>query len=94
MQDQTVARATEESAAEEHLRAQPGRLTIGGQAGSALKFPEQVEQQQDAAEGRFGSEEFLQTKIVRGQIVFQFRDAVFHVRPAIVIAPNLFWRQR
>jgi hypothetical protein len=47
-----------------------------------------------AAESRFGGEEFLQTKIVRGQIVFQFRDAISHIRPTIVIAPNLFWRQR
>ena len=79
MEDQTVASATEESSAEEHLSAQRGGLAIGGQASSALKFPKQVEQQQDAAEGRFGGEEFLQTKIVRGQIVFQFCDTVFHV---------------
>ena len=59
MKDQTVARATEESPAEEHLRAQGGGLAIGGQPGSALKFPKQIEQQQDAAEGRFGGEEFL-----------------------------------
>ena len=64
-----MARATEESPAEEYLGAQRGGLAIGGQASSALKFPEQVEQQQDAAEGRFGGEEFLQTKIVRGFVL-------------------------
>src|SRR6516162_7979062 len=95
MEDQTVARATEESPTEEHLSAQCSGLAIDGQASSALKFPKQIEQQQDAAEGRFGGEEFLQTKIVRGQIVFQFRDTVFHVRSVIVIAPNLFrWQHQ
>lgn len=54
-------------------------------------FSKQVEQQ-DAAKGRFGGTEFLQTKIVRAQIVFRFRDTGFHVRPAIVIVPNLFWQ--
>jgi hypothetical protein len=33
-------------------------------------------------------------KIIGGQIVFQFGDAIFHVRPAIVIVPELFRRQR
>jgi hypothetical protein len=36
----------------------------------ALKFSEQIEQQQDAAEGGFGGEELLQAKIIGRQIVF------------------------
>jgi hypothetical protein len=52
------------------VSAQGGGLTRGGQAGSPLKFPEQVEQQQDAAKSRSGGEEFPQTRFVRDKIVF------------------------
>ena len=43
--------------------------------------------------GRFGGEELPQAKIIGGQIVFQFGDAIFHVRPAVVVSPELFRRQ-
>ena len=90
MQDQAVAGSAEQSAAEENLGAQRGGLAIAGEAAGALKFPEQIEQQQNAAEGGFGGEELAQAKIIGGQIVFQFRDAIFHVRPAVVVAPDFF----
>jgi hypothetical protein len=83
MKDQAVSGATEQSAAKENQGAQGSGLTIGEETTSALKFSQQVEQQQDAAEGRFGGEELLQAKVVCGQIVFQFRDAVFHIRSAV-----------
>lgn len=69
MQHQTVTGAPEQGAAKEDLRTQRGWLAIAGEAGGTLKFPEQIEQQQDAAEGGFGGEELLQTEIIRGQIV-------------------------
>ena len=72
MQDQTAPGAAEQSPAEEHLRAQRGGLAITGETASALKFSEQIEQQQDAAESGFGGEELVQAKIIGGQIVFQF----------------------
>src|ERR1700681_4941708 len=93
MQDQAVTGSAEQSTAEENLAAQRGGLTIAGEASCALKFAEQIEQQQNAAEGGFGGEELAQAKIICGQIVFQFGDAIFHVRPAVVVAPDFFRRQ-
>ena len=61
------------------MRAQRAGLAIGGQAGGGSKCPEQVEQQQNAAKGGFGGKEFLLSKTVGGQIVFQFGDTGFHV---------------
>jgi Flp pilus assembly protein TadD len=51
MQDQEVAGAAEQSATKENRGAQRGGLAIAGEATSALKFSEQIEQQQDATEG-------------------------------------------
>src|SRR5216683_157544 len=93
MQDQAMTGATEQSAAKENLSAQRGGLAIAGEAAGTLKFSEQIEQQQDAAEGGFGGKELPHTKIIGGQIVFQLGDAIFHVRPVVVVAPDLFWRQ-
>jgi hypothetical protein len=90
---QAAASATEQCAAEKHLGAQGGGLPIGGEAASALEFSELIEQLHDAPEGCFGGEELLQTKIFWGRIVFQFRDAISHVCPAIVVAPDFFRRQ-
>src|SRR3989442_1379673 len=90
MQNQAVASPAEQSTAKEYLGAQRGRLAIGGETTGALEFSEQVEQQQDAPEGRFGGKEFLQAKSIGGQIVFQFGNAVFHVGPAVVVAPDFF----
>ena len=94
MQHQTVAGPAEQSTAKEHLRAQRGRLAIGFAATGALEFSEQVEQQQDAAERCLGGEELPQAEIIGGQIVLQFGDAIFHVRPVVVVAPDLFRRVR
>ena len=69
-------------------------MPIRGEATGALEISEQAEQQQDAAEGRFGGEELLQAKVIRGQIVFQFSDGVFHVRSTVIIAPDFFPGQR
>src|ERR1035437_8458103 len=90
MQDQAAAGSAEQSAAQEHLGAQRGGLTIAGKAAGTLKFSKQIEQQQNAAEGGFGGEELSQAKIIGGQIVFQFGDAIFHVRPVVVVAPDFF----
>jgi hypothetical protein len=86
VQDQAAAGSAEQSAAEENLGAQRGGLAIAGEAAGALKFSEQVEQQQNAAEGGFGGEELPQAKIIGGQIVFQFGDVILrlpHVRKTI-----------
>lgn len=93
MQDQAAAGSAEQGATEEHLGAQRGGLPIAGEATGALKFSEQIEQQQDAAESGFGGEELAQAKIIGGQIVFQFGDAIFHIRPVVVVAPDFFRRQ-
>src|SRR5260370_35711653 len=90
VQDKAASGAAEQSTAEENLGAQRGRLAIAGEAAGALKFSEQVEQQQNAAEGGFGGEELAQAKRIGGQIVFQFGDAIFHVRPAVVVSPDFF----
>ena len=94
MQDQAVTGPAKQSAAKKNLSAQRGRLAIAGEATGALEFSEQIEQQQDAAEGRFGGEKLMQAKTISGQIVFQFGDAIFHVRPAVVVSPEFFRRQR
>ena len=70
MQDQAAANAAEQSATQENLGAQCGRLTIAGETAGALKFSEQIEQQQDAAESGFGGEELLQAKIIGGRSCF------------------------
>src|SRR5487761_1073534 len=90
MQNQVTSGSAEQSATEENLGAQRGGLAIAGEAAGALKFSEQIEQQQDAAEGGFGGKELSQAKIIGGQIVFQFGDAIFHVRPEVVVAPDFF----
>ena len=56
--------------------------------------PQQRKQQQDAAEGCFGGEKLLQAKVIGGQIVLQFGDAIFHVRPVVVVSPEFFRRER
>src|ERR1700693_618500 len=95
MQDQAVTGSAEQSTAEENLGAQRGGLAIAGETAGALKFSEQIEQQQNAAESGFGGEELLQAKNIGGQIVFQFGDAIFHVRPAVVVAPDFFrWQSQ
>ena len=76
------------------MRAQRGRLAIGAEATGALELREQIEQLQDATEGRFGDKKLTQAKIIGAQIVFQFGDTIFHVRPAIVVSPDLFRRER
>ena len=57
MRDQAAAGSTEQSAAQENLGAQRGGLAIAGEAAGALKFSEQIEQQQNAPEGGLGGEE-------------------------------------
>lgn len=88
MQDQAVAGPAEQSTAEENFGPQRGRLAIRNEMTGALEFSEQIEQQQDATESCFGSEKLMQAKIISSQIVFQFGDAIFHVRPAVVVAPR------
>src|SRR5579859_2736285 len=94
MQDQAVARAAEQSTAEENLSAQRGWLAIRAEAAGALKFSVLVEQQLDAPEGCFRGKKLLQAKIIGVRIVFQFGDAIFHVRSAVVVAPEFFRRER
>ena len=81
-----MAGSAQQSAAKENLGAQRGRLSIRRETTGALEFSEQVEQQQDATKGCFGGEKLPQAKIIRRQIVFQFGDAIFHIRPAVVVA--------
>ncbi len=64
------------------------------QTAGALKFSEQIKQQQDAAERRLGRTELVQSKIVGGQILFEFGGAVLHISSAVVVAPNQLGRQR
>ena len=87
MQNQAVAGSAEQSTAKKNLRAQRGRLAIGFTATSTLEFSKQIEQKQDAAEGCFGGEELLHTKIIGAQIVLQFGDAIFHVCSMVVVSP-------
>ena len=71
MQNQAMAGPAEQSSAQENLSTQRGWLAIGGEV--TLKFSEQIEQQQDAAEGGFGSKELMQAKIIGGKtVLFNF----------------------
>lgn len=88
VQDQTAARASQDGTAGEHLRTQRGRLAINGQANGTLKLTEQVEQQQDSLESGFSGEERLQAETVGSQIVLELSDAVLHVGPPVVVAPD------
>jgi hypothetical protein len=65
MQDQAATGSGKQSTAEENLGAQRGGLAIAGEAEGALKFSEQIEQQQNAAEGGFGGEELASWKTAR-----------------------------
>jgi hypothetical protein len=51
MQDQEVAGAAKQSATKEDRGTQRGGLAIAGEATSALKLSEQIEQQQEDTEG-------------------------------------------
>ena len=93
MQDQAAAGSAEQRAAEENLGAQRGGLAIAAEAAGALKFSQQIEQQQNAAKSGFGGEELAQAKIIGPQIVFLFGESISHVRPAVVVAPGFFRRQ-
>jgi hypothetical protein len=88
VQNQAASGASQQSAAKKNLSAQRGGPTIRCQAAGALEFSQQFRQPQDAAEGRFGRKELLQAKLIRRQIVFQFRDAVLRVGAAVVVAPD------
>ena len=93
MQDQATADSAEQRAAKENLGTQRGGLAIAGETAGALKFFQQIEQQQNAADGGFDGEELAQAKIVGSQIAFQFGEAIFHIRPVVVVAPDFFRRQ-
>src|SRR5271165_435430 len=92
VKNQSSPRPAQDGATGEHLGAQGGWFTVDGQAGGALKLAEQVEQQQDRLESSFGGEELLQAETVSAQVVFEFGDAVFHVGPPVVVAPDLLGR--
>ena len=92
MEHEAVAGSAEQGAAEEHLGAQGRRLSVAGDTAGTLKFPEQVEQHQDAEESRFGSEELPQAEIVRGQVLFQLLDAMLDAGALVVVAPDLLRR--
>jgi len=49
-----VAGSPQNGPAEEHLHAQRGGLSIAGHTAGTLEFPQQVEQHQNAQEGRLG----------------------------------------
>jgi len=63
-------------------------------AADSPKLTEQVEEQQYAPEHSVGRMEVFQAKPFRAQIVFQLRNPVLHIGPAIVVPPDLFGGQR
>src|SRR5947208_1235648 len=89
-----MTRATENSAAQENLAPQSGGLTIPHPLRRSLEFAQQIKQQQHRLEDRFGGIELLQTKVVGPQVMLQLTDALLHVRPAVIIPPNLLRRGR
>src|SRR5437016_5015980 len=86
-----MASTTENGAAQKYLIPERGGLTIDRQLSGSLEFGQQVEQQQHGLESCFGGREFLQTKIVRPQVMLQLADALLHVGPSVIVSPNLFW---
>ena len=54
-----VTGAAQDRSAQEHLNPQAGRLPVVVHAGRALELCQEVEQHQNAQEGRFGGEELL-----------------------------------
>jgi hypothetical protein len=67
----SVAGTTQDGSAQEYLHAQAGGLAIAAQARGTLELAQQVEEHQNAQEGRFGGEELLQTEIIRRQVGLQ-----------------------
>ncbi len=67
---------------------------VTGESAGALKIPEQIEQQQEAAKGGFGGEELAHIEVIGGRIVLQHRDVVFHVGVLVVVTPDFFRHQR
>src|SRR5437879_2411880 len=85
-----TAGAAENGSASEHFSSQRGWLAVAWQAGDALEFSEQIEQQQDGLEGSLGGKELMETEAIGSQVIFEFSNPVFYVRPAIVFAPDFF----
>ena len=81
MQYQAVSSADESSTEKKNLREESDRLATGAEATGALEFRKQIEQQRMLRKAASVAKN-SQAKII-GQIVFQFGDAIFHVRPAI-----------
>lgn len=89
-----MTRAAQDGSAQEHLHAQAGGLPIVVQAGRTLELRQEIEKHQNAQEGRFGSEELLQAKVVCRQVGLQLLDALLNASTLIVVAPDLIGRVR
>jgi hypothetical protein len=57
-----MTRAAQNRSAQKHLHPQAGRLPIACHPGSPLEFAQQVEEHQNAQEGRLDGEELLKQK--------------------------------
>ena len=70
MEHGAVTGSAQKGSAEKYLGSQRDRLAISFQAAGSLKLAEQIEEHQNATEGRFRGEELAQAEVVGGQVVF------------------------
>src|SRR6266480_4523892 len=89
MDDHATAGATEDRAAGENLRADRRRLAITWQTSCPLELGQEIEEQQHRPESGFCREELFHAEAMGPQIMLQLGDAVFHVGPPIVVAPDV-----
>src|ERR1022692_1321118 len=91
MDNHATAGATENCAAGENLRANGGWLAITWQTSCPLELGQEIEEQQHRPKSGFCREELFHAEAVGCQIMLQLSNAVFHVGPPIVVAPDLRW---
>ena len=89
MDNHPAACAAEDRAAGENLCANGGWLPIAWQTSCPLELREQIEEEQYGAKRSIGGEELFQAETVGAQVMLQLGNAIFHVGPPIVVAPDL-----
>ena len=92
VEDGFATAMTENGSTQENLGSQRVWPMPGLNPGGALELAQEIKEQQNGTEGGLGGVELAHAETVSFEIAFEFADAVLHVGPAAVGAPNLFWR--
>src|SRR3954463_10128128 len=84
------ARTTENGSTGQDLSTNGSGFAITRQSGGSLKLSQEIEQEQDGAEGSFRGKEFVETKPVGSEIVLQLGNTILDIRSLIIVMPDFY----